>query len=298
MNLDDVRIFGQVVSSGSFTAAARVLGLPKSTVSRRVADLEADLGVSLLNRTTRTLRLTEAGEVYFTRTGPALEELREAVHAVEELQSEPRGLLRITVPGDLNGALPGLIRDFQERYPRVELVVFATNRRVDLVSEGYDLALRAGQLDDSSLKSRRILGSTLRVFASPEYLERAGWPQQPQDLCHHECLIFSNEETRAVWRLVGPEGEVRVPVRGRLASGDFNLLHAAATLVRAVRPQLSHVLPDYRNDEGGLFAVYPQGKYLAPKVRAFIDFSVAWIQENIGQAVRACSQAGQSCPNG
>lgn len=293
MDLDDVRIFTQVVESGSFTKAARHLSMPKSTVSRRVGELEDRLGVLLLQRTTRSLRLTHAGEIYFSRTSRIMDDLEHAEAALHELQSEPRGLLRLTTPGDFNGTFPDLLGAFQEKYPLVKLVVFPTGRRVDLVTEGYDLALRAGFLSDSSMVSRTLLRSHMGLFASPEYLKQHDPICHPEDLTKHRCVIFSEENVEARWQLVGPDGPVDVNVSGRLAIKDFDMLRAATVRGEGValmpnlvgaqpvqHGQLVRVLPTYKGIEDILSAVYPSSRHLSPKVRVFIDFAAEWLSSS------------------
>lgn len=290
MDWDDVRVFAKVVEAGSFTQAARLLDIPKSTVSRRVSELEEHLGARLLQRTTRKLHLTQAGEIYFNRMARVVAEMDEAERAVLELQEEPRGILRLTTPGDLSGTMPELVRDFQHAYPQIQLVVFATQRKVDLVAEGYDLALRAGRVMDSSLVQRVLYRTSLSLFATNDYLTRYGTLDHPSDLTRHRCLIFSNDRIRDTWELVGPDGSVRVDVQGVLASGDFSLLRGSAALgegitflphlagISLVREgRLVHVLPEYRSKETSLCAVYPSPRHLSPKVRAFIDFAVEWM---------------------
>ncbi|MEN9578565.1 MAG: hypothetical protein RJA70_1574, partial [Pseudomonadota bacterium] len=189
-----MRIFTKVVEAGSFTRAAKLLSLPKSTVSRRVAELEQALGARLIQRTTRSLTLTQAGELYFSHTVRAVEELQLAKLALEEMQNEPRGTLRLTTPGDMSGMIPRLIGAFQRAYPHVSVVIFATGRRVDLVAEGYDLAIRAGRLPDSTLVSKKLFDSALCLCASPSYLDRHGTPATIADLKSHNFLCFGTEK--------------------------------------------------------------------------------------------------------
>jgi DNA-binding transcriptional LysR family regulator len=286
MDLDQVRVFTRVAQSGSFTAAARLLGMPKSSVSRRVAELEAALGARLLNRTTRKLSLTDAGRLYFARTARIIEDLEAADRAVLELQAEPRGTLRLTAPSDMAGAaLLRALRLFRERYPQVALVLLPTNRRVDLVGEGVDLALRAGPLAESSLVGRRLPVPRLQLYASPGYLERHGTPRTLADLQSHECLVFDADSTARRWQLEGPAGPVDVAVRGSFAANDFGaLLHACLegmgiamlpgmnVLGEEQSGRLRRVLPDHGGPESLLHAVYPSPSHLTPKVRVLIDF--------------------------
>lgn len=292
MDLDDVRVFTKVVDLGSFTKAARALGLPKSTVSRRVSELEEHLGTRLLQRTTRKLHLTHAGQIYFASTSRLIEELAEAERTVLGLEEQPRGLLRVTTPGDLSGTLSELLVDFQRAYPQVDLVVFATGRRVDLIAEGYDLALRAGRVLESGLVQRLLYRSHFALFASPHYLQNHPELRHPRDLVDHRCVIFSDEQVHATWELFGPDGRIEVPVRGSLATRDVSLLRRASAAgmgvafipelvgqAYAIDGRLVHVLPDYRSQESNLYAVYPSPRHLSSKVRVFIDFLTEWMSK-------------------
>lgn len=298
MDLEDVRIFTTVVDRESFTKAAAVLDMPKSTVSRRVSALEDTLGVRLLHRTTRSLRLTPAGQLYYSRTRRLIDDLKSAEEAVQEMQAGPGGLLRLTIPNDITGMMAQLITAFQREYPQVRLSVFSTGRRVDLVAEGYDLALRAGTLTDSSLVSRKLLSQRFYLVASPAYLREHAAPQSPNDLSEHDCLIFGTERTEALWTLKREEEQVEVRVKGRLACNDFDLLrHAALSgvgltylpewlVVEHLRQgELIALLPEYAPDlGGGLYAVYPSPKHLTPRVRAFIDFAADWLTQSCRRA--------------
>ncbi len=285
-DLDAVRIFVHVAQLGSFSAAARKLAMPKSTVSRRVAGLERRLHARLLHRTTRKLGLTEVGAQYFARAERVMAELEEAERAVTELEATPRGTLRVTTPVDFGlSYLTQLMAEFQCRYRELSVVLYATNARVDLVAEGFDVALRAGNLPDSSLVARRVVEVERGLYASPEYLRRRGDPANVQELGAHDCIVFGTERTGELWRLRGPEGESEVAVSGRFASNDFNFVRAAAVAglgiaslasfacaedLRAGR--LVQVLPEHSAPGGALYAVYPTPRHLTPKVRAFVDF--------------------------
>src|SRR3954471_9709977 len=183
MDLNEVRVFVQVARSGSFTAAAKRLGMPNSTVSAKVTALERRLEASLLKRTTRKLHLTEAGERYYERCARALGELEAADKDLSAAQLEPQGVLRITAPVDMGAAcLVELTRSFGVRYPKIQLDFLFTDRFVDLVGEGVDLAIRAGELEDSSLVARKLGESYMAPYASPAYLKKAGTPKSPHEL--------------------------------------------------------------------------------------------------------------------
>lgn len=226
MDLNRVAVFLRVVQAGSFTAAAAALGTQKSSVSRSVAALEADLGIRLLQRTTRKLALTDAGRAYHERARDALASLDEAREAVSSLGAEPRGLVRVTAPVDLAGALADVTTRFLRSYPAVRVETALTARVVDLVREGFDLAVRAGFLSDSSLMSRRLGDTDHGLFASPAYLDAAGRPRRLSDLERHECVLYRAGGTSATWRLTGPHGEEQVSVRGRIDTDEFALVRA------------------------------------------------------------------------
>jgi len=210
IDLNRVRLFTRVVDAGSFTAAARAAGLPKSSISRAVAALERDLGVRLIQRTTRRVQVTEAGRTYYESVSRALSGIDEATEAVADLTDIPRGTVRLTAPADMGDRLlaPALTR-FASRYPEVHLEVSLAQRVVDLVHEGFDLAVRIGKLTDSRLVARPLGPVRAGVFASPRYLKRRGRPRSVAELASHECLLFRSPAGGAVWELVGPAGAWR-----------------------------------------------------------------------------------------
>ncbi|MCB9745948.1 MAG: LysR family transcriptional regulator [Alphaproteobacteria bacterium] len=278
-------VFVKVVQVGSFSGAARALDMPKSTVSRQVAHLEDRLGVRLLNRTTRTLALTDIGAAYYERAARIVESIEEAEEAVTQLTTRPRGTLRLSAPVTLGRLFIGqLVAGFITRFPEVRVDVALNDRMVDIIEEGYDLAIRAAALEDSSFIVRK-LGSSRRVIcASPAYLERAGTPRRPEDLRAHDCLRYAHERTGGAWRL--SEGHV-VQVDGPLVSNNGDVLRQAALaglgLVLIPRfmvgPELRSgalvpVLQEHTSDEGGVYAMYPHNRHLSAKVRAFVDFAV------------------------
>ncbi len=285
--LDDVAVFVRVVEAASFTAAAEALALSQSAVSKAVSRLEDELGVRLLTRSTRRLTLTESGAVLYERAARALGELDEACLAVTALQQEPRGRLRVSAPMSFAILrLTGLVAEFLERYPGVTVDLRLDDRRVDLVAEGFDLALRIGDLNDSSLVARRLATCHQRALAAPAYLERHGTPRHPDELRHHNCLIYSYAETAKLWRFIGSDGEeLTVPVRGNLEANNGLAGREAALaglgvlltpdfyVADAVRAgTLVPILEDWRLPERGIYALYPERRLLAPKVRAFVDF--------------------------
>lgn len=283
--------FAAVVENGSFTAAAEALGISKSVVSKQVSLLERHLGVQLLNRTTRCLHLTQAGEVFASYSQRIMSEVREAEQSVLPLQSEPQGRLRISAPESLAmSLLPEVLLRFQQQFPKLELDVHITGRFVDLVEEGIDVALRVGELEDSSLIARLLMPCSFHVCASPDYLQRNGTPEYPDDLREHNCLIYSQGASPDSWyfkEVNGRGGSVKVT--GNLRSGTGNLLLNAALSGNGIligptymvakdikEERLVTVLDDYMPDTTGLYAVYPYSKLVSTKVRAFVDYLIEY----------------------
>jgi DNA-binding transcriptional LysR family regulator len=286
---DTILAFVRVSETGSFSEAARRLGLSKSMISRQVSALEADLGVRLLHRTTRSLSPTEAGRAYLERCQRILADLDEANLLVSHLQAVPRGRLRVSAPlsfgiGHLSECLP----DFLARYPEIELEMGFTDRHVDLVEEGWDLAVRIGRLADSSLIVRRLAPVRRLAAASPAYLERRGTPRHPEDLSGHDCLTHGGR-VQSEWRFAGEDGKpLQVEVRGRFLADNGDVLRdmALAGLGVVLLPsfflgdgiragKLVPLLERYVPLDSSLNAVYPHGRHLSPKVRAFVDHLAA-----------------------
>lgn len=283
--LTGMAVFAKVVEQQGFSAAARALGMSKSAVSKQVAALEDRLGARLLNRTTRRLSLTDAGTAFYERCARVLAEAEEAERAVGSLQAEPRGLLKINAPmsfGVLH--LAPAIPEFMERHPAVTVDITLNDRIVDLIDEGYDLAVRIARLPDSSLVARRLAPGTRVFCASPDYLERHGTPSHPRDLAEHNCMIYSYMPLEE-WRYRGPDGEGSVRVRGSLRANNGEVLRAALLAGLGIAPmptfivgpdlrtgRLRTVLDAYRDDASSVYAVYPHARYLSAKVRLFVDF--------------------------
>jgi DNA-binding transcriptional LysR family regulator len=226
IDLNRIAAFVRVVEAGSFTAAAAALGVRKSSVSRSVSGLEAALGIRLLQRTTRRLSLTDAGRAYHQRARDALAGLEEARQAASARGAEPRGLVRLTAPVDLAPALAAIVGPFVRAHPAVRVDVSLTARTVDLVKEGFDLAVRGGALADSSVLARKLVDSELGLFAAPAYLAAAGRPRRLSELARHECVLYRSSGATTTWRLSGPRGEEAVTVRGRIEADEFSLVRA------------------------------------------------------------------------
>lgn len=283
MDLDGIEVFVKVVEAGSFHRAAKLLGMPNSTVSAKVAALEKRLGVTLLQRTTRKLHPTQAGKTYFDQCLQALQQLQAAESELTSAQREPRGLLKLTAPADIGHSfLATLMRRFLEKYPKMEVDVVVTNRVLDLIAEGIDLAIRAGDLADSRLIAKRFSVGHFGLWASPAYLKRRGLPERPSQLTEHDCLRFSLFKDSAIELTNGKE-RARVVPRGRLCADDFEALKAFALLGEGIaylpsflcaeeakHDRLQRVLPDWRGRAVTFSFVYPAQRFVAPKVRAFI----------------------------
>lgn len=282
--LDDVTAFVRVARAMSFSDAARRSGVAKSNLSRRVARLEERLGVRLFERTTRKLRLTEAGARYFDAVAQALDQVDEAADVVRGEQETPAGRIRVTAPHDW-AALGHIVPAFLRAYPHIELEIQLTQRRVDLVAEGFDVALRGGKLPDSDLVARRLDATEAHLFATPTYLETRGTPETIDDLADHDGVLFRARQHTQTLHLVGPDGPVEVEFRGRLSAWDFSFMRSVAvadggiallpdSLVRpdVERGILQMVLPAYRADFGAVYFVVPSARHMPAKVRVFRDF--------------------------
>jgi DNA-binding transcriptional LysR family regulator len=290
-DLNDTLVFVKVVEHGSFIAAAKALRLPKTSVSRKVQELEVRLGAQLLHRTTRKLGLTEAGNVYFEHSQRIARELEEAESAVSQLQGGPRGWLRITAPYSIGVTwIAPLLGEFHARYPEVRVEMLLSNEPIDLISKEIDVALRGGNLPDSNLVARRLSVFRTQVYASPIYLERHGEPLHPDDLQHHRALAMQKQRRNGgsyVWTLndgkrsdeftVDPVLVANDPdaLRGALLCGEGLMLSADVTVKAFV--ELGHVrrvLAGWTGPEFDFNAVFPRGQVQSPKVRAFVDFLV------------------------
>src|SRR5258706_4180977 len=227
MDLNEMVVFARVVKAGSFTAAATELGMPKSTVSRKVSELEERLDARLLQRTTRKLSLTDVGRTYYDYCARIASEVDDAERAVSSLQATPRGVLRVTAP--VNVALLGpIVSDYLKRYPEVRLDLFCTSRAVDLVEERFDLAIRAGTLADSTLVAKTLGRVGWFLVATPAYLKKHGRPRSPEDLKKHDCMFFGTGDSVTA-RLETADRSVQVALSARLVVSDMDVVHAVAT---------------------------------------------------------------------
>ncbi|CAD5374535.1 Transcriptional regulator, LysR family [Rubrivivax sp. A210] len=282
----EMQTFAAVVDAGSFVRAAEALGQSKAAVSRYVAELEARLGVRLLHRTTRKLSLTDEGQVFHLRCKTLLADLSEAEAEITSRSGQASGLLRVNVPvtfGILH--LAPLWAAFGERHPGLTLEVTLADRIVDLVEEGYDLAVRIARLPSSSLVSRKLASTRMILCAAPRYLAEHGAPAHPSDLAGHAVLAYTLLSVGEQWGFEGPEGPVSVKVAPWLRSNSGDTCRAGALQGRGIVMQpsflveddvragrLVEVLPQYRGMALDIVAVYPSRQHVAPKVRLVIDF--------------------------
>lgn len=294
----EMRVFVAVVEAGSFVGAADALNLSKAAVSRTVSELELRLGVRLLHRTTRRLSLTEEGEVFFARCKDLLAAVAEAEAEVSERRGQAVGALKVSAPfsyGVLR--LAPLWGSFMAAHPQIRLDVTLSDRFVDLVDEGFDLAVRIARLPSSSLVSRRLSATRLVLCASPRYLRKHGRPRRPADLAGHAVLAYSLLAAGDTWEFEGPQGPepVRVQPLMRSNSGDTCRAVALAHQGIVLQPdflvgedvqagRLVELMPEYRSPELGVYAVYPSRKHLLPKVRRLIDHLAQALGEAPGGA--------------
>lgn len=285
--LDGIAVFVKVVDSSSFTEAAQQLGHSASFVSKEVSRLEARLGVRLMNRTTRSISLTDAGRAYYERCQQLVIDAEDAERAMGQLQESPRGLLKISAPvtfglTHLGEALPL----FLKKYPDIDLEVDYNERVVDLVSEGFDVVVRIGHLKDSNLIARKFMQSKGAIVASPDYLKRRGTPSSPDDLRGHECISFSLSNAPKQWGFEDRNGDslsININTRVICNSAELEISMAIAGIGITRVPLLSceqalkegkllKVLEDYEKPDFSIYAVYPHRQYLSAKVQVFVEF--------------------------
>ncbi|MDX5152250.1 MAG: LysR substrate-binding domain-containing protein [Acidiferrobacterales bacterium] len=285
--LTDIAVFIQVVKADSFTAAAADLNLSRSVVSKYITRLEDRLGVRLLNRTTRRLSLTEAGQHFYEQSRAALAQLEEAEDEIRAMQATPRGLLRISVPSSFGVMhIAPMMPRFQALYPDLNIELMMEDRLIDIVDTATDLAIRIAEMPDSSMIARRIATCRYVICGAPAYFERHGLPQTPEDLRHHNCLLFRFWDTPNQWQFNDAQGKfVGVHVSGNLVSNNSlalrELLLSGSGISTApsflvgediAQGRLRTVLSDYQIKPLSIYAVYPHREYLTAKVRAYLEF--------------------------
>ncbi len=303
-SLDCIAVFVKVVQVGSFRQAARVLGMPNTTVSANVARLEKRLGVTLIRRTTRKLHVTPAGQAYFARCMRGLEEIETAEIEVSAAAPEPRGLLRIAATAAVaHNFLPSIIAQYVRTYAHSSVDVTVTNRAVDMLSEGVDLAVRPAQdLKDSTLVARRLIATSGGLWASPTYLAEHGTPESPAELERHQCLAYST--AGPVLSLTDGRERLEIPLKAQLASDDQETLRAFAIEGGGIAPlydfvaapsarerALVRVIPKWTWFNGKLAFMYPSQPFVPANVRAFIDLAVSYVTPT-GEDAEATLAAG------
>lgn len=292
--LEGLRAFIKVVELGSFSEAGRTLRLSRSAVSKYIGDLENDLGVQLLNRTTRHVSPTENGQAYFERVLGVLSDLDSADQAVTDLQATPRGLLRVNAPMSFGTLQLGpAIADFMAQYPELRIQLTLSDQHVDPVQDGLDITLRIADLEASSLIARKIMPIDRVICASPDYLQAHGEPVHPTDLRNHACLTYGYLSTGNQWKLSGKDGDHWIQPPWTLCVNNAEVLRDAAIKGRGIallptfiagqaldRGALQICLSDYSAPPLILSAIYPPTRHLALKVRLFIDFLVERFTSN------------------
>lgn len=279
-----IRAFVSVAEEGGFSAAAQELGLSKSAASRQIAALEDALGAQLLKRSTRSVKLTDSGYAYLERCRSFLADLDEADRAVAALQNEPKGLLKINAPMSfgVSHTAPA-VAEFMERYPELQVALILNDRFVDPYDEGFDVTLRIGALEDSSLAARKLAQIEMGLFASPDYLEKHGRPRGPDDLKSHAALHYGRPSSQTAWMLRGARDAISIRYRLCSNNGDALRVAALAGLGIALIPaflvrdevrnrRLVPLLDGFEPRPIDLYAIYPPTRFLAAKVRLFIDF--------------------------
>ena len=310
-DLNDLYYFTMVVDHGGFAAAERALGIPKSRLSRRISQLETELGVRLLQRSTRRFAVTDVGQSVYRHAQSMLAEATAAREVVDRLSAEPRGLVRVSVPvGLAQQQMPQILPEFLARHPQVRLQMHVSNRRVDVINEGFDVAIRVrNKLDDDGSLVMRSFGQIQELLvASPTYLERAGRPTSPEELNDHTTMTMGEDEVRQRWELQGVSGETRrIELKPRVAGFDFPMLMALAkqglgitmlpeTLcAESVRNgDLEVVLPEWRLPQGIAHVVFASRRGMLPAVRVFIDY----LAEKLPPLIESSRLDCRSCKGG
>jgi DNA-binding transcriptional LysR family regulator len=283
--LTGMQVFAHVARAGSFAAAAREMNMSRAMVSKHVMNLENELGVRLLNRNTRQVSLTEAGADYLERLGHILTDIEEAELALTQLNTEPRGVLRVNAPPSFGAFhLVPMIAEYMQACPKVRVELTLTDHSADMVEEGFDLAIEVGRLVDSSLVARTLAYSRLVVCGAPSYLKKYGVPQTPEDLTAHNCLTSSRFPPRDEWPFRGPNGDTFYKVSGSFRSNIGDAVHRMAvsgvglTMLPTYmvgqdlkKGRLRAVLTDFEPSPYMIAALYPDRRYLPAKVRSFLD---------------------------
>lgn len=298
LDVEGVQVFVRVAETMSFTEAGKSLGLPKSTVSRRLSRLEETLGVRLLQRTTRQLALTEAGQDYFEQVAPALAAIRNASLELGDRESELAGVVKVTASTNLGPSLlANLAFKFTQAYPDIDIDVSLTDRVVDLIGEGVDMAFRGGKLEDSTLVARPLGRGGSWLVASPDYIEREGFPSSIEDLEKRDCVLFRGHEGVERWVLEHPEGKVATAsASGRINADEYGFVKDAVKNGAGIacipwvlvtpdlrEGSLVRVLSPWCTSGGQIHLVYPSARHLPRRVSVFRDFVLNWVKQETFQ---------------
>lgn len=293
--LTSMNVFVRVAKAGSFAAGARELSISRAMATKHIMSLESDLGTRLFNRTTRSLSLTDVGISYLERCQHVLAEVEEMEAAVTHLQTEPRGLLRISAPYGIGSThISRAVAEFLKIHPELSVEMILQNSPMDLVNEGVDVAICLGALDDSSLVARKMATSLLVVCGSPDYFSQHGTPKTPEDLLHHNCLVSWAIAPKNKWRFKTETGYTVVNVSGRIQANVGEPIRIAAIngLGLVMLPlyivgrdiekgKLKVILENYLLPPLDVYAVYPHRKYLSAKVKSFMDFLQEWLEHRV-----------------
>jgi DNA-binding transcriptional LysR family regulator len=291
--IDAFRLFAAVAELESFTRAAERMGLTPGAASKQISALEERMQARLLERTTRSVRLTDAGQALLERLRPWLIEYEEIEQGLVADQAAAAGVLRVSAPVDFGASrLIEPVTAFMERWPQVEVRLELADRMVDLVDEGYDVAVRIGQLSDSSLIAKRLAGAPMTLIASPSYLERAGTPSHPAELSGHACVIDRNKPAPSLWRFTRGHENAEVKVSGRLSLNGANAAVCAAAAGAGVacppawaaaraleNGTVTRILDGWAPEHRDLWAVFPSNRYMAHRVRLFVDHLADWFRD-------------------
>ncbi len=298
--LTSMNVFVRVAKAGSFAGGARELGISRAMATKHIMQLEGSLGTRLFNRTTRSLSLTDVGGSYLERCQQVLLDVEEMEAAVTHLQTEPRGVLKISAPPVIGGThIAFAIAEFLKIHTDLSVELILQGTPGDMIDEGIDLAIYLGALNDTSMVARKLVSSTLVVCASPAYLEEYGVPKSPADLVNHSCLVNWASTPRNKWQFKGENGYTAITVSGRMqanvadairtaAIGGLGLVMLATYVVGKdiEKGRLKVVLEDYALPPLDIYAVYPHRKYLSAKVRRFMDFLQVWLEPRVNMPTR------------
>lgn len=294
MEFSSIKVFVKVVETGSFSAAAKALNMPKTTVSSKVAHLERRLGVTLIQRTTRKLHITDPGMTYFQHCAAALKEIESAEAEIQSEQKEPAGLLRVTAPPDLaHTVLPPIVSAYLKKYSKIQMELIVTNRLVDLVGEGVDIGIRPGPMKDSTLVGRKFFDLRSALYGSKFYLKKTGSPEHPRDLAEHQIILHSSIRRNGI-TLSDGKNKIQVSNKPRIISDDFETIKKLVLSGEGLAwlpsflaeaddgtKELVQVLPKWQLSFASTFSfVYPGQKFSTPKVRSFIEFASEKVKEN------------------